>query len=66
MIEAVRQWNAGAPTPYTLRNPEQIAASFAGLELVEPAIVSCPEWRPDPQEAGSVRRMDEFCALGRK
>jgi O-methyltransferase involved in polyketide biosynthesis len=66
VIEAVRQWNAVAPTPYTLRNPEQIAAFFAGLELIEPGIVSCPEWRPDPQEAGRGRRMDEFCALGRK
>jgi len=66
VIEAVRQWNAVAPAPYTLRGPEQIAAFFAGLELIEPGIVSCPEWRPDPQEAGRARKMDEFCALGRK
>ena len=65
VIEAVRQWNEVAPTPYTLRSPGQIAAFFAGLELIEPGIVSCPEWRPDPEGAGSVRRMDEFCALGR-
>lgn len=49
-----------------MRSPAQIAAFFAGLELIEPGIVSCPEWRPDPGEAGGVRRMDEFCALGRK
>jgi hypothetical protein len=42
------------------------AAFFAGLDPVEPGIVSCPEWRPDPDEAGGVRKMDEFCALGRK
>ena len=66
VIEAVRQWNEVAPTPYTLRTPEQIAAFFAGLELIEPGIVSCPEWRPERREAGSVRKMDEFCALGRK
>jgi hypothetical protein len=62
----VRQWNQVAPTPYTLRSPERIAAFFAGLELIEPGIVSCPEWRPEPDEAGTVRRMDEFCGLGRK
>jgi hypothetical protein len=26
VIEAVRQWNAVAPAPYTLRSPAQIAA----------------------------------------
>jgi S-adenosyl methyltransferase len=36
------------------------------VHAIEPGIVSCPEWRPDPQEAGRVPRMDEFCALGRK
>ena len=66
VIEAVRQWNAVAPTPYTLRSPAQIAAFFTGLELIEPGIVSCPEWRPEPPDAGRVQRMDEFCALGRK
>jgi O-methyltransferase involved in polyketide biosynthesis len=66
VIEAVRQWNQVAPTPYTLRSPAQIADFFAGLELIEPGIVSCPEWRPEPGKAGHVQKMDEFCALGRK
>ena len=66
MIEAVRQWNQVAPAPYTLRTPEQIAAFFVGLELIDPGIVSCPEWRPEQRDARSVRKMDEFCALGRK
>src|SRR5215467_4518248 len=66
VIEAVRQWNQVAPTPYTLRSPEQIASFFQGLELVEPGIVSCPQWHPEAQDLGSARKMDEFCALGRK
>ena len=66
VIEAVRQWNEVAPTPYTLRSPPQIAAFFEGLELVEPGLVPCPRWRPDPDDAGSARDMDEYCALGRK
>ena len=66
VIEAVRQWNQVAPTPYRLRNPEQIAAFFEGMELIEPGVVPCPRWRPEPQDIGSVRDMDEFCALGRK
>jgi len=66
VVEAVRQWNQVAPTPYTLRSPEQIAAFFTGLELIEPGLVPCPRWRPDRQDIGSVQDMDEFCALGRK
>jgi O-methyltransferase involved in polyketide biosynthesis len=65
VIEAVRQWNEVAPTPYTLRDPAQIAAFFEGLELVEPGLVPCPRWRPDPGAADGARDMDEYCALGR-
>jgi hypothetical protein len=66
VIEAVRQWNQVATTPYRLRSPEQIAAFFEGMELIEPGVVPCPRWRPEPQDVGNVRDMDEFCALGRK
>ena len=66
VIEAVRQWNQVAPTPYTLRSPEQVAGFFEGLDLVEPGLVPCPRWRPDPDDAEGARDMDEYCGLGRK
>ena len=66
VIEAVRQRNQVAPTPYRLRSPEQIAAFFEGMELIEPGVVPCPRWRPEQHDIGNVRDMDEFCALGRK
>jgi O-methyltransferase involved in polyketide biosynthesis len=66
VIEAVRQWNAVATTPYRLRSPEQIAAFFDGLELVEPGVVSCPRWRPEFLDLHGLPEMDEFCAVGRK
>jgi O-methyltransferase involved in polyketide biosynthesis len=66
VIEAVRQWNQVAPTPYHLRSPDQIAAFFESLELVEPGVVPCPRWRPGPYDISSVQDMDWFCALGRK
>jgi S-adenosyl methyltransferase len=56
VIEAVRQWNAVAPVPYTLRSPAQIAAFFTGLDLIEPGIVSCPEWRPGPGRPAACGR----------
>ncbi|MFD9187195.1 SAM-dependent methyltransferase [Streptomyces phaeochromogenes] len=34
--------------PYVLRSPEQISAYYEGLELLDPGIVSCPLWRPEP------------------
>jgi len=66
VVEAVRQWNQVAPTPYTLRSPEQIAVFFDGLTMVEPGLVPCPRWRPDPGDAAGARDMDEHCGLGRK
>ena len=37
-----------------------------GLELIEPGLVPCPRWRPDPGDAAGARDMDEYCGLGRK
>jgi hypothetical protein len=55
-----------APTRYTLRSPKQIAAFEEGGDLIEPGIVSCPQWRPDSPDIGSAQKMGEFCGLGRK
>ena len=46
-VAAQEQYNQSGAIPYRLRSPEQIAGFFAGLELVEPGVVSCPRWRPD-------------------
>jgi hypothetical protein len=53
--------------PYRLRSPEQVAGLFAGLELVEPGVVSLPRWRPDPTEGdGPPREIDAVGGVGRK
>ncbi|MEU3310539.1 SAM-dependent methyltransferase [Nocardiopsis sp. NPDC006832] len=66
MEEAVRRWNEAGSAVYHLRTPERITALFDGLELVEPGVVSCPLWHPEPPEVGRAREMDEFCGLARK
>ncbi|MFY7065752.1 SAM-dependent methyltransferase [Nocardiopsis changdeensis] len=66
MEEAVRRWNEAGSAVYHLRTPERIRALFDGLEPVEPGVVSCPLWRPDPVEVGRAREMDEFCGMARK
>ncbi|WP_031061990.1 SAM-dependent methyltransferase [Streptomyces sp. NRRL F-5527] len=39
--------NTGA-LQYVLRSPEQLTAYYEGLDVLEPGIVSCPLWRPEP------------------
>jgi S-adenosyl methyltransferase len=47
LAEATRTY-AGARVPFTLRSRAQIMDLFDGFDLVEPGVVSLPEWRPDP------------------
>ncbi|MER6983284.1 SAM-dependent methyltransferase [Streptomyces carpinensis] len=46
--EAQQGYDDTGAIPYVLRSPEQLAAYYEGLELLEPGIVSCPLWRPEP------------------
>ena len=64
VTEAVRIWNLSANPKYHLRSPERIASLFAGLELVEPGVVSVTRWKPDTDELPA--EIDQYCAVGRK
>jgi O-methyltransferase involved in polyketide biosynthesis len=63
--QAQEEYNETGAVPYTLRTPAEIESFFAGLELVEPGVVSCPLWRPDP-DAGTPEPVDAFGGVGRK
>ncbi|MCQ0007265.1 SAM-dependent methyltransferase [Actinomadura madurae] len=67
---AARQYNdAGGRPPVTLRSPEEILRYFDGLDLVEPGLVSCAHWRPDPMDVttwGAPDEVDEFAGIARK
>ncbi|MFF0449568.1 SAM-dependent methyltransferase [Streptomyces sp. NPDC004609] len=65
--EAVRQYNenSGGDHPYTNRTPEQIAAYFDGLELVDPGVVPTSQWRPVPG-ADQAAEVAVLCGVGRK
>ncbi|HZC99997.1 MAG TPA: SAM-dependent methyltransferase, partial [Actinomycetes bacterium] len=67
-VEAQERYNESGAVPYHLRSPEQIAGFFEGLELVEPGVVSCPRWRPDPAEAsgGLPAEVEASGGVGRK
>ena len=64
VVEAARIWNLSANPTYHLRSPERIARFFEGLELVEPGVVSPPQWRPEPGQPAAA--IDSYCGMGRK
>jgi O-methyltransferase involved in polyketide biosynthesis len=47
MLAKATQTYAGARMPFTLRSRAQIMDLFDGFDLVQPGLVSLPEWRPD-------------------
>jgi hypothetical protein len=67
-VEAQERYNQSGAIPYHLRSPEQIAGFFAGLELVEPGVVSCSRWRPEPADAGGdlPAEVPAVAGVGRK
>ncbi|GIM91180.1 SAM-dependent methyltransferase [Paractinoplanes toevensis] len=65
--EAIGVWNANAPLSYHLRRPEELARFLEGLEVVEPGLVPCSQWRPAPGASPEeLREVDEFGAVARK
>jgi trans-aconitate methyltransferase len=63
MEEAVRSWNESGSFQLTLRGREALARFFDGLDMLEPGVVSCSQWRPDTDTDHEVA---QFCAVGRK
>ncbi|MFE4171975.1 SAM-dependent methyltransferase [Streptomyces sp. NPDC056909] len=50
----------------TARGRADIASFVAGLELLEPGIVSCARWRPDPDEEEVTAEVAQFGLVARK
>jgi hypothetical protein len=49
-----------------LRTPKQIEGFFAGLELIDPGVVSASQWRSAATPFGPPAKVDSFCGVGRK
>ena len=62
--KALDEYADTGAVPYRNRTPEEIAGFFAGLELVDPGVVSVPHWRPEP--GAEPHDVDAFGGLGRK
>jgi hypothetical protein len=63
---AARQWNQVALAPVFLRDREQVAAWFCGLELVDPGIVEVHQWRPAPGDTAYPAGLPLLGAVARK
>jgi hypothetical protein len=68
--ESMRQWNASGAAPIRTRTVEEIRGFFDGLDLLDPGVVTCTAWRPDPRLPGDTEIItevvSEFVAVGRK
>jgi S-adenosyl methyltransferase len=50
LMVAVQRWNRISPMTAYVRDRDEIASWFRGLDLVEPGAVEILRWRPAPNE----------------
>ena len=60
------RYGASAPAPYLLRRPDELASFFDGLDLTEPGVVPCSQWRPDGRERDGAGTAAAYCGVARK
>lgn len=66
MREMIEQWNEASDNPRVNRSPEELARFFAGLELLEPGVVSVSRWRPSEAGEQAPAEVDDFGGVARK
>jgi S-adenosyl methyltransferase len=64
--ESVRLWNSTGAAPVRTRSRHQLITFFNRLELLEPGVVSCSRWRPEPSDLGVPAEVHYYCGVGRK
>ncbi|HJY73694.1 MAG TPA: SAM-dependent methyltransferase [Streptosporangiaceae bacterium] len=65
--EAQQRYNDAAALPYHLRRPDELASFFDGLDLIEPGVVPCPQWKPDASgRAAPPEEAAAYCGVARK
>ncbi|TDD62464.1 SAM-dependent methyltransferase [Actinomadura rubrisoli] len=63
MRGAVRTVMERGGTPICARSPERIEGFFAGTRLLDPGVVSCSRWRPEPSPWREAE-VPHFCGVG--
>jgi hypothetical protein len=64
MDEAVALWNSTGGAQMRLRTGAEVAGFFDGLQLVEPGVLTCSQWRP--AAGGETAPVAHYGGVGRK
>jgi len=64
--EGARRYNAHVSTPQTRRSRAETARFLAGLDVLEPGVVQCHRWRPEPGAEGLDQEQAHYAAVARK
>lgn len=65
MLEVMRELNKRGGTPIRARTRHELIRFFDGMELLDPGVVSCSLWRPDPIQVGTPAEVYLFGGVGR-
>ncbi len=66
MTEALRLWNEGPAAKMVLRSRAELLPFFHGVELLDPGVVTCSHWRPDPATDHVTVAVPHYGGVGRK
>ncbi|MBO0770293.1 MAG: SAM-dependent methyltransferase [Actinobacteria bacterium] len=66
VAEGARRYNRSVATPQTRRSFAEVSRFLAGLELVEPGVVQCHRWLPEPGAPVQDYEVSCWGAVGRK
>ena len=66
MTEALRLWNEGPAAKMVLRSRAEIVPFFHGVQLLDPGVVTCSQWRPDPGTNQVSEPVAHYGGVGRK
>ncbi len=64
--QAQQDYDDTGADAYKLRGPAQIARFFDGLEVLEPGIVPCLQWRPEVSALAPPAEVEPLGGIGRK
>jgi S-adenosyl methyltransferase len=64
--ESVAYYNASGAPPIKTRSRAELARFFDGLELLDPGVVSCSLWHPEPSDVGRNIEVTQYCGVARK
>ena len=66
LLEAERRWNQLAAQRVKLRSRQEVTGFLAGLELVEPGLVTVAEWRPEEGAPATAELIPLYGVVARK